>query len=42
MKRVGLAILVLAALFVCMAATGKVFFNIATGGTAGTGGALAS
>ena len=45
MKRVGLALLVLAAAIVCFAGADKVFFNIATGGTAGTyfplGGAMA-
>jgi hypothetical protein len=45
MKRVGLALLVLAAVFASFAGADKVFLNIATGGTAGTyfplGGAMA-
>ena len=45
MKRVGLALLVLAAVCASFAGAGKVFLNIATGGTAGTyfplGGAMA-
>ncbi|MBE3132446.1 MAG: TAXI family TRAP transporter solute-binding subunit [Acidobacteria bacterium] len=45
MKRVGLALLVLAAVLTSFAGAGKVFLNIATGGTAGTyfplGGAMA-